>query len=169
MNTTTSLPKAKDLMQEPPRSPRLRIGGYAILARMADKGRATLNGTNGEYHFNCPLDNLLFGFKGIDGEDVRNVLLVGASDEELTDWINEHGTPRTPGEIEAWSDDMERLSYYNTPEKKEWFTEECRKLGLDPAKVTLFDLLETDDRESHKLMIARSGAGSKTNRPLGRS
>ncbi len=154
MNTTTTLPKAKDLMQEPPRSPRLRLGGYAILARMADKGRATLNGTNGEYHFNCPLDNMLFGFKGIEGEDVRNVLLSGASDEEVVNWIDEHGTPRTPEEINDWSDDMERLSYYNVPEKKEWFVDECRQLGLDPARVTLFDLLETDDRESHKLMLA---------------
>ena len=151
MNTTTSLPKAKDLMQEPPRSPRQRIGGYVILARMTDKGRATLNGTNGEYHFNCPLDNMLFGFKGVEGEEVRKVLLSGASDEEVLEWINTHGTPKTPEEIKAWSDDMERLSYYNIPEKKEWFSEECRQLGLDPAHTTLFEMLEADDRESHKL------------------
>ena len=34
---------AKDLSKEPPRSPRIRVGGFAILARMADKGRASLN------------------------------------------------------------------------------------------------------------------------------
>jgi hypothetical protein len=152
--TTTPLPKAKDLMQEPPRSPRERLGGYAIIARMADKGRATLNGTNGEYHFDCPVDNMLFGFKGVEGEEVRKVLLSGVSDEELVTWFNTHGTPRTPEEIKTWSDDMERLSYYNVPEKKEWFTDECRKLGLDPARATLFEMLEADDYESHKLMIA---------------
>lgn len=157
MNTTTDtpLPKAKDLMQEPPRSPRQRIGGYAILARMADKGRATLNGTNGEYHFNCPVDNMLFGFKGVDGDEVRKVLLSGASDKELVKWFDTHGTPRTDEEIKTWSDDMDRVSFYNVPEKKEWFTEECEKLGLDPARVTLWDLLEADDHESHKLMISR--------------
>jgi len=54
---------AKDLTKEPARSPRTRIGGYALLARMADKGRATLNGTAGEYPFDCPLDNMLFASK----------------------------------------------------------------------------------------------------------
>lgn len=38
--------KAKDLTQEPARSPRSRIGGYALLARMADKGRGTINGVS---------------------------------------------------------------------------------------------------------------------------
>jgi Domain of unknown function (DUF5069) len=65
---------AKDLTKEPPRSLCQRIGGYAVLARMADKGRATLNGTAGEYHFNCPLDNMLFSFKGVQAEDVKNLL-----------------------------------------------------------------------------------------------
>ncbi len=47
---------APDLTQRPPRSPRQRLGGYAILPRMLDKGRATIAGKQGEYHFNCPLD-----------------------------------------------------------------------------------------------------------------
>jgi len=40
------------------------MGGYALMARMIDKGRATLNGTVGEYHFACPLDQQLFTYKG---------------------------------------------------------------------------------------------------------
>jgi Domain of unknown function (DUF5069) len=39
---------AKNLTQEPPRSPRIRLGGYLLAARMIDKGRAQLNGTLGE-------------------------------------------------------------------------------------------------------------------------
>jgi Domain of unknown function (DUF5069) len=56
---------AKDLTKEAPRSPRIRIGDYALMARMIDKGRATLNGTVGEYHFACPLDQQLFTYKGV--------------------------------------------------------------------------------------------------------
>lgn len=158
MNTstdTTPLPRAKDLMQQPPSSPRLRTGGYVILSRMADKGRATLNGTNGEYHFDCPLDNMLFGFKGVRGDEVLPLLLSGASDEDLVHWLDSHGAPRSPDEIKEWSDQTERLSLYNEPEKREWFTEECKRLGLDPASVTLFDLLEADDLDSHRLHVAR--------------
>jgi len=33
-----------DLTQRPPRSPRLTLGGYVILPRMLDKGRAQLAG-----------------------------------------------------------------------------------------------------------------------------
>ncbi len=150
--TTTTLPKAKDLMQEPPSSPRQRVGGYVILARMADKGRATLNGTNGEYHFNCPLDNVLFDFKGVNGEEVRNLLLSGATDQDVALWLDAHGTPRSPGEIQAWSDEIDRLSFNDVPEKKDWFSGECRRLGLDPARTTLFEMLEADDRDCHKLL-----------------
>ena len=32
---------APDLTQRPPRSPRVRLGGFVILPRMLDKGRAT--------------------------------------------------------------------------------------------------------------------------------
>ena len=53
---------AKDLTKEAPRSLCQRVKGYAVLARMTDKGRATINGTMGEYHFNCALDNMLFSF-----------------------------------------------------------------------------------------------------------
>ena len=41
---------AKALTEEPPRSPRDRLGGYALMARMIDKGRADIQGTVGEYH-----------------------------------------------------------------------------------------------------------------------
>ena len=41
---------APDLTKQPPRSPRVRLGGYAILPRMLDKGRATLADKNGEYN-----------------------------------------------------------------------------------------------------------------------
>jgi len=62
---------AKDLTKEPPRSPRDRLGGYVILARTTDKCRALLGGHIGEYHYDCPLDNMLFGFKGVTGDDFK--------------------------------------------------------------------------------------------------
>lgn len=143
-----------DLTSHPPRSPRFRIGGYVILARSLDKGRATLNGANGEYHFNCPLDNYLFSFKGVNGEDVKQLLQKGAGDEEVLEWLNHNGIPKTAQEIEAWSAETEHSSPYQLPDKKEWFVEECTKVGLDPAKSTLFDMLEADDRITYQLAEA---------------
>ena len=75
--------QGKDLTKEAPRSPRVRIGGYAILARTYDKCRALLWGDIGEYHFDCPLDNMLFGFKGVKGDDFKAEVEKGATDEEM--------------------------------------------------------------------------------------
>jgi hypothetical protein len=141
---------AKDLTNEAPRSPRNRMGDYALMARMIDKGRATLNGTVGEYHFACPLDQMLFTYKGVQADDVKALLASGASDEQVLAWFKEHGTPKSGDETKNWSAGVEAYSPYDDPEKREWFDGECKALGLDPAKSTLVDYLETDDRVSFK-------------------
>ena len=140
----------RDLTKEAPRSPRIRISGYSILARMADKGRASLNGTAGEYHFNCPVDNMLFGFKGVTDAEVKPLLESGASDEQIAIWLNQHGTPKTAAEIKAWSDSVEAGRPYDDPDSRDWFASECARLGLNPETTTLFDYLEADDRVSFK-------------------
>ena len=99
----------------------MSIGGYAVLARMADKGRATLSGTAGEYHFNCPLDNMLFSFKGVQAEDVKNLLASGATDEQIAAWFDENGIPKTADEIKAWSDSVEAIRPYENPEQRDCF------------------------------------------------
>ncbi len=59
------LDNAPDLTQRAPRSPRVRLGGYTILPRMLDKGRATLAGKNGEFNYNCPLDERFENFAAL--------------------------------------------------------------------------------------------------------
>lgn len=140
---------AKDLTKEAPTSPRIRTGGYAILARMADKGRAVIAGTQGDFHFDCPLDNMLFGFKGVKGEDVKELLKKGSSNEEIAEWIDANGEPKTEAEKTEWSDGVEAARPYDNPEKKEWFEGVCKEAGCDPATSTLFDYLEADDKTSY--------------------
>ncbi|MEO5915445.1 MAG: DUF5069 domain-containing protein [Luteolibacter sp.] len=138
----------KDLSKVAPTSPRVRTGGYAILARMADKGRADLAGTVGDFHFDCPLDNFLFGFKDVKGEDVKKLLEGGSTNEEIADWLDENGTPKSEDEKKAWSDTVEAARPYDNPEKKDWFVGVCAEAGCDPATSTLFDYLEADDKVS---------------------
>jgi hypothetical protein len=141
---------AKDLTKEAPRSPRMRIGGYAILARTLDKCRALLWANIGEYHFDCPLDNMLFGFKGVTGDDFKAEVERGASDEEMAKWLDTHGEKKTPDEIRQWSEGVEGAMPYENPERRDWFAEQVQPYGMDPAKTSLFDWLERDDRESYK-------------------
>ena len=92
-----ALNHAPDLTQRPPRSPRVRLGGYAILPRMLDKGRATINGKNGEYHYNCPLDQRFLGFVGIDADKLKKELAAGKGDGEILEWIQKNGKPKPFG------------------------------------------------------------------------
>lgn len=101
-----SLPHALDLTREFPRSPRATLGGYVVAARCLDKCRATLAGTNGEYHFDCPLDNLFFDFTQIIAEDFRDFVATGADDDEVAAWIQANAKPRERREIIQWNNDL---------------------------------------------------------------
>ena len=144
-----------DLRTHAPRSPSNRLGGYSILARSLDKGRATIAGTPGEYHFDCPLDNMLFSFKGIKGEEIRALLVDKRNDVEVVHWLNTHGTPKTRSEITQWSSEVEKYYPYNDSKKKEWFSKECKSLRIKPENTTLCEMLAEDDRNSFP---AHSGA-----------
>src|SRR5260370_24278899 len=111
---------AKDLTKEAPRSPRTRIGDYALMARMIDKGRATINGTVGEYHFACPLDQMLFTYKGVQADGVKAVLDSGASDHDILSWFNQRGAANTADETKACAHGRVSYRHYDDP-----VTEEC--------------------------------------------
>jgi len=148
MSTIKNAITAKNLTKQAPTSPRHRTGGYAILSRLTDKARADIAGTMGEYHTDCPLDHYLLDWKGVEYAGVRQALEGGATDEEIAKYLDEHGTKKTPAEIKSWSDSTEKASMHGHPQKGEYFDGECRKLGLDPAKTSVFDWLEADDRAS---------------------
>lgn len=146
--STTNTPK--DLTKQPPRSPRVRLGGYALMARMIDKGRADLQGNVGEYHYACPLDQMLFDFKEVKADEVKKLLASGATDEEVVTWFGNHGTTKKIEEIKAWSDGVEGYRPYDDPERKDWFAGECAKLGLKAETSTLADYLDADDVATFK-------------------
>ncbi len=137
---------AKDLTQQAPTSPRVRTGGYAVLSRALDKCRAEIAGTNGEYHFACPLDMMLFDFKGVPAADVKKLIETGSSDEDIAIWMDGTGHPKSPAEKDEWSDGIEAARPYDNPEKKDWFIGVCAEAKCDPAASTLFDFLEADDK-----------------------
>ncbi len=142
--------QAKDLAAESPASPSSRVGGYVILARLADKARAEFLGGNlSDYHTDCPLDHMLLDWKGVPYADIKKEIVGGADDDALAEFLDAHGSQKTPDEVEAWSDSMDKVNPYFNPEKKEWFAGECAKLGLDPEKTTMFQWLEASDKADH--------------------
>ena len=141
---------ARDLTKQAPHSPRERIAGFAIASRAVDKCRASLAGTLGEYLYDCPLDNMLFSFKGINGEQFKAAVQTSKNYEDVGAWLQANGTAKTPVEIKTWSDEMEAGSLMKNPEQRAYFIENCSKLGLNPETNSTFDWLEADDRASFR-------------------
>jgi hypothetical protein len=93
---------------------------------------------------------MLFEFKGVQADEVKKLLASGATDAQIVSWFDTHGTTKSAEEIKAWSDGVEGYRPFEDPEKKEWFSGECSKLGLKPESSTLVDYLEADDAISFK-------------------
>lgn len=135
-----------DLTLRPPRSARARLGGYALLPRMLDKGRATLAGKNGEYRYACPLDQRLLEFLGIDAEALKKQIATGKGDGELLKWIEQNRKhPHTPWEIAQWSAyQSERAP--SDPETRDFFQKLHREVAPERDDIaTWADLLDLDD------------------------
>ena len=141
-----ALNNAPDLTQRPPRSPRVRLGGYIILPRMLDKGRATINGKNGEYHYNCPMDQRFLSFVGIDPKALEKQLAEGKGDGEILEWIEKNAQHKhSEAEIKAWSAyGSERAP--GDLESREYFSEIQSKAAPKREDISSwFDLLDVDD------------------------
>ena len=141
-----ALTNAPDLTKGPPRSPRVRLGGYVILPRMLDKGRATIAGKNGAYHYDCPTDQRFLGFVGIDATALKKQLAADKGDGEVLQWIEKNAKhKRTEAEIAFWSAHCEQRAPSDV-ESREFFQEEHQKIAPKREDVvTWFDYLDLDD------------------------
>ena len=136
-----------DLTQRPPRSMRSRLGGFVLLPRILDKGRAKLAGKNGEYNYNSPTDQHFVRFLGLDLEALLNELATGKADGEILEWVQAHAkTPRDPWEIEAWSAYMEKRGPDSDAETLSGFAEYVGQHSKTREDIkTWFDALDLDD------------------------
>jgi len=137
---------APDLTKRPPRSPSVRLGGYVILPRLLDKGRATLARKNGEYIYDCPLDRRFVKFAGISAAALKKQLAEGKGDGEILKWINKASrTKPSHWEIAAWSA-YQGQRVPSDVEVREFFHKIHKQIAPRRDDVaTWFDLLDLDD------------------------
>jgi hypothetical protein len=136
-----------DLTQRPPRSPHARLGGFAILPRMLDKGRAKLANKNGEYNYNSPTDQHLVRFLGFDPDALLKELATGKGDGEILAWVLETAkTPHGAWEIEAWSAYFDKRSADSDAETLSGFAEYVGQHSKTREDIkSWFDALDLDD------------------------
>jgi hypothetical protein len=139
-----------DLTKQAPRSPRVRLGGFVTLPRMLDKGRAENAGKNGEYHYNCPIDQRLLSFLGIDAEALKKELATGKADGEILEWIQKNAKhQRSDAEIVAWSAQAEQRAPSDV-ESREYFHNLHRTVAPKREDIAnWFDMLDVDDYVSY--------------------
>jgi hypothetical protein len=137
---------APDLTRHPPRSPRTRLGGYVHLPRLIDKARAVVAGTNGAFHYNCPIDQRFLAYTGLNPDALFAEIKAGKSDSEILAYVTAHASPkRHPAEIAGWSHWFELLTP-NPPDARAFFNDVHRKNAPQREDIgTWFDWLELDD------------------------
>jgi hypothetical protein len=120
-----------------------------MLARVLDKARATMAGTQGDYIYGNPMDQHFFSFTGIRQEDLLREVKTGAGDWALLQWVNENATPgRAPHEVRAWSAWLETMPV-GEAEDLEWFAAQAKR--INPVRTdlqTIMDYLDADDHVS---------------------
>lgn len=140
-----------DLTQHPPRSPRVRLGGFVILARMIDKARATKAGKNGEYNYGCSLDRNVLDFLGIEADALKSQIDSGLGDGAILTWLLANAqTPRQGYEIAAFSAFHEQRAP-SAPAGRAKLSEYQSSTPAGALRediATWFDVLDLDDHQS---------------------
>jgi Domain of unknown function (DUF5069) len=136
-----------DLTRRPPRSMRVRLGGFVILARMLDKGRALLAKKNGASNYNSPTDQHLVRFLGFDPEALLEELAAAKGDGEILQLVLTNAkTPRKPWEIQTWSAYLDDRGPDSDAETLTGFAEYVGQHSKTRKDIkTWFDALDLDD------------------------
>ena len=92
-----------DLRTGFPRSMNIKIAGHVHVARMIDKCRAVLAGTEGEYIYPCPMDERLLEFAGLTSDQFTAAVEANRTDQGIATWFAQAAKPHTPVELEAWN------------------------------------------------------------------
>lgn len=141
-----------DLRIAYPRSMRVKLEGYVHLARMIDKCRAVLAGTEGEYIYPCPMDVRLLDFAGITADQFTAAVSANPDDEGVLRWFRTQARRIAAVELETWNEMMLRRGP-STPEKQAYF-DKCRD-AVDPSRRDLCSWADLQDLEEGRIVPRR--------------
>ena len=142
-----------DLRKNFPRSMRVKLAGYVHLARMIDKCRAVLAGTEGEYIYPCPMDERLMEYAGITAEQFTATVRANPTDEGVTTWFQQAAKSHSPAELEAWNQKL-LLRGPSSPESLERFKK--YRDAVDPTRTDLMAWSDLQDLEEGRTVPRRS-------------
>ena len=142
-----------DLRTTFPRSMRVTLGGYVHLARMIDKCRAVLAGTEGEYIYPCPMDDRLMEFAGIQSEQFTAAVQENEHDEAVIRWFRRVAKPHSQAQLDEWNRMMLSRGP-STPEKQASFNR--YRDAVDPSRTDLTSWADLQDLEEGRAVPRRA-------------
>lgn len=136
--------QALDLTKTPPRSPYVELGGLLMLARTIDKIRATLDGGNlGAYQIAGFSQRLLDALE-IHEDDLRAVIALASSDDEVVAWVRKHTDPSKYAQINEM---LERPTVGERLDRPDMVAK-YPVLKTLPPELPLLRMLDADDAQS---------------------
>jgi hypothetical protein len=88
-----------------PRSPKTRLDGIAHLGRLIDKIRLRHAGHIQDYNYlTVGFDKYLLDLLALNGIELERRVLQGGTDEEIVQWVKNHGRQLSDEEIREWND-----------------------------------------------------------------
>ena len=144
-----------DLRTGFPRSMKVKIAGHAHVARMIDKCRAVLAGTEGEYIYPCPMDERLLEFTGITSEQFTAAVSDNPTDEGVAAWFKQVAKPHTPIELEEWNQTLLARGP-SSPESAVKFKKYLE--AIDPSRTDITAWSDLQDLEEGRVVPKRDPA-----------
>jgi len=142
-----------DLRTTFPRSMRVTLEGYVHLARMIDKCRAVLAGTEGEYIYPCPMDDRLMEFAGITSDQFTAAVKHHPTDDGVARWFQQIVKPHSHAEVDEWNRMMLNRGP-STPEKQTSFNK--YRDAVDPSRTDLTSWADLQDLEEGRTVPRRA-------------
>jgi hypothetical protein len=141
-----------DLRKGFPRSMREKLAGYTHLARMIDKCRAVLSGTQGEYIYPCPMDERLMEFAGITSDQFTAAVKSNPTDREVVAWFKQVAKPHDAAELEDWNQKLLQRGP-SSPESAVRFKKYLE--AVDPARTDITAWSDLQDLEEGRTVPRR--------------
>jgi hypothetical protein len=133
-----------DLTKTAPRSVSTTMLGVVQLARTTDKAKAVAHGHIGDYKYDCPMDQGLFEFLGMDPKVFLNIVRDAKSDSEIQAYAETFVAKKDPRSLEAFN--KKWLSTVPTGESLKHFQELRMKIAPSRTDIVSWsDLLDLEE------------------------
>jgi hypothetical protein len=144
-----------DLTKEFPRSVKAKIAGVTMIGRTADKAKAELAGTIGEYHYNCPMDQAVFGFLGIDHQKFLDTVKNAKSDADIDSYVKTFADKKSPAEIEGFNEKIVAYGPEKGTDAEKFFLDTRNTIAPDRTDVTAWaDLIDLEEKRDVPRRVA---------------